>query len=307
MDKKKTKKSLRKSDAKRHIFQTAWMLLTNGYLHGFLTGRIYKGKLKQLCVPGLNCYSCAGALGSCPIGAMQAVIGRRGKWFSFYVFGFLMMIGSVLGRFVCGWLCPFGLIQDLLFKIPFPKKIKRLPKEDKLVKAKYFVLAIFVVILPLFLVDSLQNGAPAFCKWICPVGTLEGGIPSVLSDSDLSQQAGWLFVWKVFLLVVVLFAGVVIFRPFCKYICPLGAIYSLFNKVSIYRYRVDSEKCIGCNKCAKICKMNVDPVKDANHPECIRCGKCKSVCPVKAIDSGFFKYEAKPSKEQKKSDDESTE
>ena len=265
-------------------------MLTNGYIKGFITGRIYKGKLKQICLPGLNCYSCAGSLGSCPIGSLQAVIGRKGRMFSFYAVGFLLMIGSVLGRFVCGWLCPFGLIQDLLNKVPFPKKIRRLPQEKRLVKIKYLILTVFVIFMPIFIVNEVGGGAPAFCKWICPAGTLEGGIPLVSFNESLRQQAGLLFAWKVFLLAVILFASVVIYRPFCKLICPLGAIYSLFNKFSAYRYTVDADACVNCGKCQQICKMNVNPVEDANHPECIRCGKCKSVCPVNAIESGFLKF-----------------
>ena len=92
------------------------------YAVGFINGKIYDGSLKKLCLPGLNCYSCPGALGSCPIGSLQAVLGSRNFQFSFYIFGFLMLMGAVFGRFVCGWMCPFGLVQDLLYKIPFIKK-----------------------------------------------------------------------------------------------------------------------------------------------------------------------------------------
>ncbi len=272
----------------RHWFQSFWALLTNGNLQGYTTGKIYKGNLKNVCVPGLNCYSCVGALGSCPIGAMQAVIGKKGGKIPFYVVGFLLIVGSLLGRFVCGWLCPFGLVQDLLNKIPFPKKIRTLPKEKILVKLKYVVLLVFVLILPMYLVNDIGNGDPYFCKLICPVGTLEGGVPLVLLNDAMRGTVGFLFAWKNLILIVTILLSIMIYRPFCKVICPLGAIYSLFNKVSFYRYKVDFDKCIKCGRCAKNCLMNVDPVKDANHLECIRCGKCKQVCPTGAIESGFI-------------------
>ncbi len=280
-------KNKRGLNTKRHLFQAMWLAITNGNLQGYITGRIYQGSLKNACVPGLNCYSCVGALGSCPIGALQTVIGQRGTIFSFYVTGFLIAIGALIGRVVCGWLCPFGLIQDLLHKIPFLKKIRKLPNEKVLVKLKYVILVIFVIILPLYFVNDLGNGNPYFCKLVCPVGSLEGGIPLVLSNEGLRSSIGFLFAWKNFILFGTIVFSIIVYRPFCKLICPLGAIYSLFNKFSIYRYNVNFEKCIKCGKCASSCLMNVDPVKDANHLECIRCGKCKKVCPVSAIESGF--------------------
>jgi len=268
---------------KRHGVQAVWALLTNSYFVGFVQGRIYKGKLKNLCVPGLNCYSCPGAVGSCPIGAMQAVIGNWNYKFAFYVAGFLMFVGALMGRFVCGWLCPFGLIQDLLHKIPFPKKIKTFKGDKLLRKLKYVILLVFVILLPMFLVDILGQGAPYFCKLICPAGTLEGGIPLVLLNKSMRNALGWLYAWKNVLLLITIFLSVVIYRPFCKYICPLGAVYSVFNPVSVFRYRVDKDACIDCGACAAACKMQVDPVKNANHRECIRCGACKKACPSKAI------------------------
>ena len=90
--------------------QVLFTALTNGYVIGFTEGKIYRGTSKKLCVPGLNCYSCPGAVGSCPIGSLQAVLGSKNYKFSFYVIGFLMIFGSLMGRFVCGWLCPFGLV-----------------------------------------------------------------------------------------------------------------------------------------------------------------------------------------------------
>lgn len=268
---------------KRHGVQALWALLTNSYLAGFARGKIYQGKLKNLCVPGLNCYSCPGALGACPIGAVQAVIGSWNFKLAFYAAGFLMFVGALAGRFVCGWLCPFGLIQDLLHKIPFPEKIGTFRGDRLLRKLKYVILIVFVILLPMFLVDVLGQGAPYFCKLICPAGTLEGGIPLVLLNESMRSALGWLYAWKNALLLITIVLSVMIYRPFCKYICPLGAVYSVFNPISVFRYRVDEKKCTGCGICAKVCGMQVDPAENANHPECIRCGACKKSCPVKAI------------------------
>ena len=283
MDKKKKQPS----EWSRHRFQILWAFLTNSYLVGFAKGKIYQGKLKNLCVPGLNCYSCPGALGSCPIGALQAVIGSWNFKFAFYVAGFLMFVGGLIGRFVCGWLCPFGLIQDLLHKIPFPKKIATFRGDRVLRYLKYVILVVFVILMPLFLVDVLGQGAPWFCKLICPAGTLEGGVPLVLLNEPMRGAIGWLYAWKNMILLAVIVLSILIYRPFCKYLCPLGAIYAVFNPISMFRYRVDEEKCVHCGKCAKVCKMQCDPVQNANSTECIRCGLCKQVCPTDAISSGF--------------------
>lgn len=282
------KKNKKISEWPRHRLQALWALLTNSYLIGFAQGKIYKGKLKNLCVPGLNCYSCPGAVGSCPIGALQAVIGSWNFKFAFYVAGFLMFVGALIGRFVCGWLCPFGLIQDLLHKIPFPVKLQTFRGDKLLRRLKYIILLIFVILLPMFLVDILGQGAPYFCKLICPAGTLEGGIPLVLLNSSMRSALGWLYAWKGVLLAVTVFLSLLIYRPFCKYICPLGAIYSVFNPISVFKYQVDEKKCVHCGVCARVCKMQADPVKNANHPECIRCGLCKKSCPAGAITCGLL-------------------
>lgn len=276
----------RTGEAKRHTVQGLWALITNSHIAGFFTGKIYQGNLKHLCVPGLNCYSCPGALGSCPIGSLQAVIGSWKFKFAAYITGFLIFIGSLIGRLVCGWLCPFGLIQDLLHKIPFPKKIKTFRGDKLLRKLKYVILVVFVILLPMFVVDFLGQGAPYFCELICPAGTLEGGVPLVALNESLQAAVGWLFAWKGVILAVTVFLSILIYRPFCKYICPLGAVYSVFNPISVFRYQVDRKKCTSCGACAGVCKMNVNPAENPNSPECIRCGACKRACPTCAISSG---------------------
>ena len=284
MDKKKSVR-----DWPRHLIQAAWAALTNSHVSGFVTGKIYTGKLKNLCVPGLNCYSCPGATGACPIGSLQAVIGSWNFKFAYYVIGFLIFVGAILGRLVCGFLCPFGLIQDLLHKIPFFKKIRTFRGDKLLRKLKYVIFLVFVILLPLFLTDLMGQGAPYFCKLICPAGTLEGGLPLVLLNKAMRGAIGWLYIWKNTILIATIVLSILIYRPFCKYICPLGAFYSIFNKVSLFHYRIDGDKCVHCGKCAKVCQMNVDPVKTPNSPECIRCGRCRQACPKDAISCGFKK------------------
>ena len=269
--------------------QVLWAALTNGYALGFLKGKIYTGPLKNFCVPGLHCYSCPGALGSCPIGSLQAVLGSRNYKMSFYIVGFFMIVGSIFGRFICGWLCPFGLVQDLLHKIPFPRKRKNLPGHKYLVWLKYVMLVVFVVILPLTVTDIIGQGSPWFCKYICPSGTLFGGIPLLIGNSALRNAAGLLFNWKVLLLIVVVFGAIVINRPFCKYICPLGAVYGLFNPIAFYRLEVDDQKCTSCGKCQKACGMDIRVWEEPNSRECIRCGDCMKACPHGAICSSMQK------------------
>lgn len=269
----------------RLIVQVLFTALTNGYAQGFVQGRIFTGPTKAYCVPGLNCYSCPGALGACPIGSLQAVLGSRNYKMAFYVVGFLMVVGAVFGRFVCGWLCPFGLVQDLLYKIPFVKKLRKLPGDRWLKWLKYVLLAGFVIILPLFVVDIIGQGQPWFCEYICPSGTLLAGIPLLAANPALRAAAGWLFAWKLLILVALIFLSILVYRPFCRYLCPLGAIYGLFNPIAFYRLKVDEHKCTHCSACRRACKLDIPVDKTPNSPECIRCGDCKRACPHGAICS----------------------
>ncbi|WP_281812547.1 4Fe-4S binding protein [Vallitalea longa] len=287
MDKKKL---IKKSQRKRHIFQGLWLLITNSYLIGFVRGKIYQGNIKNVCVPGLNCYSCPGAVASCPIGALQAVVGSYQYKASFYIAGFLILVGTFMGRFVCGFLCPFGLIQDLFHKVPLPSKwkIKTFSGDKVLRKLKYLIFAIFVIIIPMFVVDIIGQGTPYFCKLICPVGILEGGIPLVLLNKTFHSTLGFLYTWKVAILIITCLVSMIVYRPFCKYVCPLGAVYSLFNPIAAYKYKVNTKKCVNCGICKEVCDMGCNPVINANSLECIRCAKCKIACPTGAIEYTYF-------------------
>ena len=185
-------------------------LLTNLHLPNFLKGGLYQGAGKTVCVPGLNCYSCPAASGACPIGAFQAVVGSSKFSFSYYITGFLILLG-----------------------------------------------------------------------------VLEGAIPLSLANSGIRAALGKLFTWKFSILLSVIVLSVLFYRPFCKWLCPLGAFYALFNRVSLFQMKVDKSKCVSCGKCARACKMDVDVTKTPNHTECIRCGMCIRACPANAV---CFRY-----------------
>lgn len=265
----------------RWKIQALTTLITNAHFVGFFTGKIYKGDLKLLCVPGLNCYSCPGAVGSCPIGALQAVIGSSKFSFAYYIVGFLILFGVLLGRLVCGFLCPFGWFQELLHKIPSKKFSTK--KLKLLTYLKYVILLLFVIILPMTIVNEVGMGDPFFCKWLCPAGILEGAIPLAMVDGGIRAALGALFTWKACLLLGTVTLSVFFYRPFCKWLCPLGAFYALFNKLSFYKFSINQDKCTSCGACSKVCKMDVEVHKTPNHTECIRCGDCVRTCPLGAI------------------------
>lgn len=269
----------------RGWIQAGAVLFTNLHLPNFIKGGIYQGKGKNVCVPGLNCYSCPAASGACPIGAFQAVAGSSKFRFSYYISGFLILLGVLLGRLICGFLCPFGWFQELLHRIPTRKFSTK--KLRPLTYLKYVILLAMVVLLPAFAVNDVGMGDPFFCKYLCPQGVLEGAIPLALVNSGIRAALGKLFTWKLCILLAVTVLSVLFYRPFCKWLCPLGAFYALFNKVSFLRMKVDTNACISCGKCARACGMDVDVTKTPDHAECIRCGKCVLACPTGAV---HFRY-----------------
>ncbi len=279
-------------DKRRFSIQAISALLHNANLKGFLTGKIYQGAGKNICVPGLNCYSCPGAVGACPIGSLQGFLSGLKFRFPYYVLGFLIFFGALLGRAVCGFLCPFGFFQELLHKIPFPIKKNSFAGDRQLRWVKYAVLLLMVVILPLCFALT-----PFFCKYLCPAGTLSGILLAV-HDSMLRAQLGGIFLWKAFVLAAVIVGCLIVFRPFCKYLCPLGAIYGFFNRIALYRMDLDADRCVSCGKCKKVCPMGVDPVRECNSAECIRCGDCVRNCPVNAIHMGIKHGQAKKHSEK---------
>lgn len=265
---------------RRRLIQVYAALLYNAHVKGFIEGEIYTGPLKNVCVPGFNCYSCPGAVGACPLGALQNALASSGNRAPAYVLGILLLLGLTLGRTICGWLCPLGLIQELLHKIPVPK-LRKNRFTRVLSWLKYVILAIFVVIIPLSYAAQ-KFPVPAFCKYICPAGTFEGAIGLLANpaNADKFSMLGILFTRKFVIMVAIFASCAFAYRAFCRFMCPLGAIYGLFARISLLGVKVDAGKCTDCGRCVSHCKVDIRHVGDH---ECIQCGGCIGECPTGAI------------------------
>jgi polyferredoxin len=161
----------------------------------------------------------------------------------------MLIIILLLGRKLCGKICPYGLLQDLIYKIKFPLKIKVFKGDKYLRYLKYGLL-----FLPLF---NIKYKDP--------------DIPLVIN---------------IILIVIFLFFPMIISRPLCKYLCPAGIIFAIGNRIPSKKYGVDIKKCTGCGLCVNKCKMDIIPYKKINSIECIYCGRCKKICPCEAINKG---------------------
>ncbi|MBN2465891.1 4Fe-4S binding protein [candidate division WOR-3 bacterium] len=413
---------VRRRVAPYRVVQIASFVLLNAYIAAYLQNKIlYQGFFKYLPQPILNCYGGPLAVFACPIGSTQQMVGM--KLLPWLPLGLFIIIGAVVGRAACAWLCPFGMWQDLLYKVklgvqsrrkrwtsaaaialitaaiagtlvvvlkvsplrvflfgwlPFnlliaavaisgkfdlPRRmwvggflaavglaavvwfkfdvgygvasgflaivllgltgrwfaaafaavagfllgwlgnpafhvgpLSKLPLGVGLAVAALLVVVLidvvarvslpsnylkFGVLLLVAGVASYFTAEPWFCK-LCPQGTFGAGIPLVLWDpvNALRGLVGWLYWVKIGILLLVIVAAIAIKRPFCRVICPIGAVYSVFNKVSLLRMTFEGKKaCTKCGACRKICPMNVEPHEDQNQLECIRCGECTWGCP----------------------------
>jgi ferredoxin-type protein NapH len=277
-------------DRFRIVSQTASLLLGNLYFRGWADGSIYPGRSKMFCIPGLHCYSCPSSVLACPVGTLQGILsangflggiasGRADSLILLGVLGFLLALGFLAGRIACAWVCPFGFLQELLFRIPS----RKLTVPASWRNGKYLVLLLFVLVLPMTLrVVPGAGGDPWFCKVICPAGTLFAGWPLVLIHNEGAFQTGFLFTWKSAVLVLILLWSVASKRPFCRVLCPLGALWGLAGKVSVFRMQI-GDSCIECDRCRAVCPTDIAIHREVDSAECIRCGRCVPVCPAGAI------------------------
>jgi NAD-dependent dihydropyrimidine dehydrogenase PreA subunit len=416
---------VRRRVAPYRVVQITSAVLLNAYIAAYLQNKIlYQGFFKYVPQPILNCYGGPLAVFACPIGSTQQMVGM--KLLPWLPLGVFIVIGAVVGRAACAWLCPFGMWQDLLYKVkvgtraksrrwvsfavialitallgaalvrfislpplpvflyawlPFNLLVLAVAIKGKLelprrmwlggffaavglaavvwlkFEVGYAVAAGFVAMILFgitgrwlaaafaavsgFLLGWLGNPAfhigplsgpglgiglavaalllvvildivarvslpsnflkfgvlllvagvasyftaePWFCK-LCPQGTFGAGIPLVLWDpvNALRGLVGWLYWVKVGLLLFFIIASIAIKRPFCRIICPIGAVYAPFNKGSLMHLTLDQSTCIQCGVCRKVCPMDIDPQQSQNQLECIRCGECVSNCPKSCL------------------------
>ena len=247
---------------RRRIVQATSALLFNSYV----TQQVTKG----LPCPAMNCYACPASAFACPIGTIQHFIGRRK--FPLYTLGVIGLVGTLIGRASCGWFCPFGWFQELMYKLP----VRKWPMPNRFNWTRYVILATLVVVIPWI------SHEPWFCK-LCPVGSLEASIPLALLSADIRALIGGFYALKVSILAAFLIWMSKTQRPFCRWVCPLGALWSPFNPWSTFRLAVDESRCIQCERCFQVCPVEIHVYQEPNSGACIRCMRCVQACPVSCI------------------------
>ncbi len=264
----------------RWLYWRLWVQIVAAYVanNGLVRGT------RAICWPGLNCWACPWASFGCPIGALEnsasalrwrliagSGLAAAAAGFTWYVAGGLILVGALVGRMVCGWLCPFGLFQELLNRIT--RFNARLPAWTSYFR--YAVLAFLVFAIP------YAVGEPWFCK-LCPQGFLEAGIPQPLLRPELRAMIGWLWYTKLWIFLAFAIASVFVRRPFCALACPLGAIYALFQPIALLRSRYIRERCTDCMWCVRACPQGIDPRHEVGGHRCVSCLECHK-CPFGAI------------------------
>ena len=143
------------------------------------------------------------------------------------------------------------------------------------------ILAVFAIGIPL--AYSVQRfPVPGFCKYICPAGTFEGAMGLLANPVNAEKFSilNILFTRKFIIMVLIFTVCIFCYRAFCRFLCPLGAIYGMFARLAVVGVKVEPGKCTNCGRCVSHCQMDISRVGDH---ECISCGSCIDVCPTKAI------------------------
>ena len=232
----------------------------------------------------------------------------------------ILLAAIATGRSLCGWVCPFGFIQDLLKYIKKKQAEVSLRTHETMIKVKHGILLLTLFIsgsMAVSLVSGVGKGyvkalgafAPAPFEVLSPANTLFAILPGVILDirHTISRvmeapepiltgilSLSPLFWLRLAIMVIVLAMGVYIQRSWCRYLCPEGALMALLNRFSFLGLKRDPLKCTRaeCRACVEVCPMKVRildlPWEKFTDPECIYCLKCVSACSSKALRPKFL-------------------
>jgi len=221
-------------------------------------------RLHSICSPVFHCYACPLAAFACPIGVIAQFSALH--LIPFLAIGTLIAMGALLGTFICGYVCPFGFLQDLVGKIPVRKF--HLPRWTGYFR--YVVLIGLVIMIPFFFSEK----HPLFICRVCPAGALEASVPLAVQQAIAGQAVTLPNAVKMVILTLFLLAMLVKMRPWCRLFCPLGAIFGLFNRFSAVYMKVDRSKCHACHQCQTKCRYGVVPGEELQSTDCVRCMEC---------------------------------
>ena len=224
-----------------------------------------------------------------------------------------LIVGVLIGKSLCGWICPFGFVQDLVGFIKRKQADFSSRTHDSMVYMKYFVLGIALFVSVTFSASKLMGASGGYESAIgiftkapftalSPAETLFGTVPTMIlnfrtalaTKSVTDALSGIstlppLFWVQFFIMAFVLVFAAFIPRGWCRYFCPHGAIMAVLNRFSFLGLRRDPVKCAkgGCRLCVSACPMRVPildlPWEKFSDPECIYCMKCADACREKAI------------------------
>jgi polyferredoxin len=229
-------------------------------------------RFHHVCAPVFHCYACPLATFACPIGVVANFAALH--IFPFVALGILVLLGAIFGGFICGWACPFGLLQDLAAKVSTP----RIKLPDQVTYLRYFVLIGLVVLIPFY----YGEGHPLFFCSVCPAGALEAAVPNIITQAGGGEQINWPNPIRLIILVLFLIAIFFIYRPWCRLLCPLGAVFGLFNRIAVFFLKFNPQTCTECGVCRDKCNLGILPDRQANDSSCIRCLECNK-CPTQAL------------------------
>ena len=207
-------------------------------------------------VPFMSCTHCP--MRVCP-----------GTWLQPWVIGIIAVSGLLAGRVFCGWACPMGAVQDLLGRIPKLRafKLPRFGRADRVLKALKYAMLLLAIVGFYALNQRFAIPVRGHADW-----SFDAARVSWLTYDTFSRV-------RVLLIVGGVVLAVIVTRAWCRYLCPLGALLALGNRISLFRLRRDKALCSGCDKYPRECRTYTTP----GTADCVLCGDCIEGCPRNAI------------------------
>jgi polyferredoxin len=290
----------------RNFFELAGFLLLNALVFKYVYPFI---NLEPLAVPipVLISLKSSTSLAAGALDCIQVMFSK--PIFPLLPFATVLIVGSVIGRLLCGWLCPIGFIQDLILKIKGNGSKVNPRTHATLIKLKYVLLSV-TFFFSITLALSLQAGESKYKEALGPFTKgvflpiqpetalfanlprlIQSGTESGLLDFSGPTSAGFLVLLGFALSLLLLIGAYLVPWFWCRYLCPTGALMSIFMRFSFLGMKRDPSKCTKCGGCVEACPMQIRildlPWEKFNDPECTLCLECVEACPTGALTPKF--------------------